>query len=76
MSHAEAHALAELVQRLVDALLIARIDVVEAVPHHHPVHLPAPLAQLLHRAVLARFPDQLGIEAQAASLGRWARAGK
>ena len=65
---AEADALAKLGQRLVDAPLVARVDVLDAVAHHHPVHLAARLAQLLHRPALARFPDQLGVEAQAADL--------
>ena len=46
-----------------------------AVAHHHPVHLAArlairSLAQARHRPLLARFPNQLGIERQAAHLER------
>src|SRR5690606_39368761 len=64
----KADALRQLGKCLVDAPLVARVDVPHAIAHDHPVHLAALLAQLLERAALARFPDQLGIEAQAADL--------
>ena len=61
---AEADALGKLRQRLVDALLVARLDALHAVAHDDPVDLAA----FLDRAGLARFEDQLGVEAQAANL--------
>ena len=61
---AEADALRKLGQRLVDALLVARLDPLDAVAHHDPVDLAA----FLDRSGLARLEDQLGVEGEAADL--------
>ena len=64
----EAHPLAEFGQRLIQPFHIARLGVLGAVAHHHPVHLAALVCDGCHRPLLARFPDQLGIERQLAHL--------